>query len=68
MSKHKHLVRRLLSSYVAKRGYVANGNLIFTAANWAKIERGQWACAVTESGNHPANIFRAASLLSNTYL
>ena len=64
----KNLIRHLISSYVRRFGYVANGNLIFSAASWAKIERGQWGCAVTEAGNHPANIFRAAKLLSDTYL
>ena len=64
----KHLIRRLISSYVRRFGYVANGNLVFSAANWAKIQKGQWGCAVTEAGNHPANIFRAAKLLSATYL
>ena len=47
----KHIKRSLISSY--GHGYVANGNLIFTAANWAKILSGHWACAVTEAGNHP---------------
>ena len=63
----KHIKRSLISSYVSRHGYVANGNLIFTAANWAKILSGHWACAVTEAGNHPSNIFRAAQLLAKTY-
>ena len=64
----KHLCRRLLAAYVARRGYVLNGNLIFSATAWSRIEAGRWACAVTEAGNHPANVLRAARLLSRTYL
>ena len=64
----KHLCRRLLATYVARYGYVLNGNLVFSATAWGRIEAGQWACAVTEAGCHPANVLRAARLLSRTYL
>lgn len=64
----KHLCRHRLAAYVARYGYVLNGNLVFSAAAWGRIEAGQWACAVTEAGCHPANVLRAARLLSRTYL
>jgi len=64
----KHICRRRLAAYVARYGYVLHGNLIFSATAWGRIEAGQWACAVTAAGCHPANILRAARLLSRTYL
>jgi hypothetical protein len=49
-------------------GYVADGNHLFRAVDYAAIVRGQWRASVIEQDHaHPASIVRLARCLSRLY-
>ena len=61
-------LRARIARIAERRGYVADGNHLFTAKDYAAIHRGAWRCSVIERPSiHRAAIVRLAYILARTY-